>query len=149
MFLRLASVLNMLLALLHIAIIFAGPAAFRFFRAPESFAVGAAAGDPSPALITFAIAGVFAIWSLYAASAAGLLRALPRAKVVVGLIAAIFLLRGLLVIPQSLKAAHFINAIEKIEPRDIVFSICALAIGAVHIAGLMQLVRKERHVLGK
>ncbi|MCT2401565.1 hypothetical protein [Novosphingobium mangrovi (ex Huang et al. 2023)] len=142
--LHLASAMNLLLAAFHIGIVFVGAPGYRYFRAPEEFAIRAAAGDPAPALITLAIAGVFLAWSAYAASAAGLIRRLPMTRPAVGVIAAIFLLRGLFVIPQLLQAAGLIDGIAEAEPRDIVFSASAFVIGAIHAIGLWTLFQEEK-----
>lgn len=147
--LRLASAMNLLLAVLHIGIVFAGTPGYRYFRAPEEFAIRAASGDLTPALITLALAGVFLIWSAYAASAAGLIRRFPLVRSAIGAIAAIFLLRGLFVVPQLLQAAGLIDGIAEAEPRDIVFSASALVIGAIHAIGLWNLFRRKSHVVSE
>lgn len=57
-------------------------------------AQAATAGSIQAAAVTFAIALVLAVWSAYALSGAGLVRALPFAKVILVAICAVFLLRA-------------------------------------------------------
>jgi hypothetical protein len=71
-------------AALHIAVI------IEMARAAER-------GSATPAIITFAIAVILAIWALYAFSGAGKIRRLPLLKTALVIISAIYLLRALLV----------------------------------------------------
>jgi hypothetical protein len=86
-------------ALLHVAIILGGPQWYRFFGAGERMARLAARGSSYPAIVTATIAVILGVWALYALSGAGLLRRLPLLRVVLVLIAAIYLVRGLLGVP--------------------------------------------------
>jgi hypothetical protein len=69
--------LSAIAALLHICIIFSGPAWYRFFGAGERMAAGAAAGHLYPALVTLLIACMLGVWAAYALSGAGVLQPLP------------------------------------------------------------------------
>lgn len=89
-----------LASLLHLAIIVGGPEWYRFFGAGERMARQAAMGSPTPAILTAGIALVLAVWTFYALSGAGVIRRLPLLGVVLSIIAAILLLRGLLGIPS-------------------------------------------------
>ncbi len=89
-------------ALLHVAIILGGPDWYRFFGAGERMARQAALGSPYPAIITAGIAAVLAVWSLYGLSGAGVIRQLPLLRLALVLIAAVYLLRGVLGIPVVL-----------------------------------------------
>jgi len=86
-------------ALLHLAIIAGGADWYRFFGAGERMARMAEQGSPGPALITLAIAGVLATGSAYALAGAGRIRRLPLLRTALVAIAAIFLLRGLALLP--------------------------------------------------
>jgi hypothetical protein len=86
-------------ALLHIAVIAGGPEWYRFFGAGEEMARLAAQGSPKPALITLAIAALLAVWAAYAFAGAGLLRRLPLMRTALVVIAAVYLLRGLVIVP--------------------------------------------------
>jgi hypothetical protein len=86
-------------ALLHLAIIAGGPDWYRFFGAGERMARMAERGSPSPPLFALAIAAVLGIWAAYAFAGAGLIRRLPLMRTALVLIAAVYLLRGLVLIP--------------------------------------------------
>lgn len=95
-------VLTGLAVLLHVAIILGGPDWYRFFGAGERMARLAASESAAPAMITAAIAATLAVWTLYALSGARLIRRLPFLRLVLVLIAAVYLLRGVLGIPLVL-----------------------------------------------
>lgn len=89
-------------SLLHVGIILGGPAWYRFFGAGERMARMAERGFLYPSIVTASIAAILGGWALYAASGAGLIRRLPGLRVVLALIAAIYLLRGIFGIPAVL-----------------------------------------------
>lgn len=97
--LTLAAGLSAAAALLHLAVIAGGPDWYRFFGAGEAMARMAERGSPRPALITLAIAALLATWSAYALSGAGRIRPLPLLRTGLVLISAIYLLRGLVLVP--------------------------------------------------
>ena len=92
-------VLSLAASALHIACIVGGPDWYRFFGAGEALAQAAERGEAYPALVTFAIAVVLAIWGAYAFAGAGLIRRLPLMRTALVAITAIYLLRGALLIP--------------------------------------------------
>ncbi len=92
-------VLSALAALLHIGVIAGGPDWYRFFGAGEGMAILAERGSIRPTLITLGIAAVLAIWAAYAFSGAGLLPRLPLLRTGLVVISAIYLLRGLVLVP--------------------------------------------------
>ncbi|RED17689.1 hypothetical protein [Parasphingopyxis lamellibrachiae] len=92
-------------ALLHLAVIIGGPDWYRFFGAGEEMARMAARGDSYPAIVTIFIASILAIWAAYAFSGAGLIRRLPLLRTGLIAISAIYLLRGLILIPILLFTA--------------------------------------------
>lgn len=89
-----AGTLSFIASILHLSIIIGGPQWYRFFGAGEKMAQMAERGLLYPALITAGIALVLFIWGLYAYSAAGLIVKLPLMKPALGIITAIYLLRG-------------------------------------------------------
>lgn len=89
-----AAAADVLAALLHLACIALGPPAYRWLGAGERVAQMAARGDAYPTSITLVIAGVLLVWALYALSGAGLIRRLPLTRLVLALIAAVYLLRA-------------------------------------------------------
>ena len=94
-----AALLSAAAALLHLAVIVGGPDWYRFFGAGEAMARMAERGSPRPALITLGIAAVLATWSAYALAGAGRIRRLPLMRTALLAITAIYLLRGLVLVP--------------------------------------------------
>lgn len=91
--------LSLLAALLHLAVIIGGPDWYRFFGAGEDMARMAERGLWQPAVMTTGIAMVLAIWALYAFAGAGRFWRLPLMRTALVLITAIYMARGLLIIP--------------------------------------------------
>jgi hypothetical protein len=96
--------LSLVAALLHVAVIAGGPDWYRFFGAGEAMAQMAERGSPVPALVTAAIATGLAVWAAYAFAGAGLIRRLPLMRTALVTISAIYLARGLLIVPVLMKA---------------------------------------------
>ncbi len=92
-------VLSLIASVLHLACIVGGSDWYRFFGAGEAMAQAAERGEAFPALVTFAIDAVLAVWSAYAFAGAGLIRRLPLMRTALVAITAIYLLRGLAVVP--------------------------------------------------
>ena len=117
-------------ALLHLAVIAGGPQWYRFFGAGEKMAAMAARGHWYPPLVTTGIAAVLAVWTMVALSAAGLMPRLPLLRTALVAITAIYLLRGLLIVPVALIVPYPEGAF------DYWSSVIVLAYGLVHLAGL-------------
>jgi hypothetical protein len=126
-----AAALSALAALLHVMVIAGGPAWYRFFGAGERMAQLAEAHSPVPTLVTLGIAAILAAWAAYAASAAGLLRPLPLTAAALVTITAIYVLRGLAIVPVAAVPALR-------TPFNLWSSAICLAIGLVHAVGLWQ-----------
>ena len=94
-----AALLSAAAAILHLAVIAGGPDWYRFFGAGEEMARMAERGSPRPALIALAIAALLASWAAYALSGAGRMRRLPLLRTALVLISAVYLLRGLVLVP--------------------------------------------------
>ena len=94
--------LSVAASLLHIGCIIGGPSWYRFFGAGEGVAQAAERGEALPAILTTGIAAILAIWAAYAFSGAGLLPRLPLLRTGLVVISAIYLLRGLVLIPALL-----------------------------------------------
>lgn len=91
--------LNLVAAVLHIAVIIGGPDWYRFFGAGEDMARMAERGLWHPILLTMGIAAILSIWALYAFAGAGQIKRLPLMRTALVLISGIYLARGLLIIP--------------------------------------------------
>ncbi|WP_298159763.1 hypothetical protein [Brevundimonas sp.] len=98
-FLIAGGVLSGAASLLHLAVIAGGPAWYRFFGAGEGMARMAERGSLTPTLVTLGIATVLAVWAAYAFAGAGLIPRLPLMRTALVLISAVYLLRGLVLIP--------------------------------------------------
>jgi hypothetical protein len=125
--------LSAIASLLHLAIIFGGAPWYRFFGAGERFAAAAEQGHWWQHGVTFGIALVLATWAAYALSGAGLLAPLPWLKPALGLITAVYLLRGLAMVPALLLGSRY-------GTQFVVWSsLICLAFGLVHLWGLVQI----------
>lgn len=134
-YLKIAGLLSFFASALHLAIIFGGPAWYRFFGAGEDMARMAEQGLLQPTLVTLAISAVLAAWGAYAWSAAGILPAFPLLKVSLILITLVYLARGLLGL-----LAPFSNHPQVAQNSQsfwIVSSVLCLIIGLVHLLGVI------------
>lgn len=123
-------------SLLHVAIIIGGPDWYRFFGAGERMARLAAAGSIYPAVVTAGIAFVLGIWTLYALSGAGLIRRLPFLRLALVLIAAIYLIRGILGIPLVLFADDpYSNQLKARMTFMVISSLICIGIGICYAVG--------------
>jgi hypothetical protein len=95
-------------------------------------ALAAEAGRWYPTIVTAAIATVLAVWSAYALSGAGVLRALPLRKPILATIAFIYFLRSLALVPALLMPRTDATAFWLWSS-----SIC-LIFAAAHLFGLTQ-----------
>ena len=119
--------LSLAASALHIACIFGGPDWYRFFGAGEELATMAEQGSLVPPAITFAIAVVLAIWGAYAFAGAGLMRRLPLMRTALVAITAIYLVRGLMIIPLQFQP--------RATPFDQWSSLIVLGYGLVYLIG--------------
>jgi len=123
--------LSVVAALLHVACIFGGGDWYRFFGAGEELARADEAGSWMPAIVTAFIAIVLSIWAAYAFAGAGLIRRLPLMRTALVIIAAIYLLRGLMIIPIMIEPAMR-------SPFNIWSSLIVLVYGLAYAIGTWQ-----------
>lgn len=95
-------ILSAVASALHVCIIFGGPGWYRFFGAGEGMARAAERGDARAVLITLSIAAVLVVWAAYAFSGAGVLPRLPLLRPALVAISAVYLARGLIVVPMAI-----------------------------------------------
>jgi hypothetical protein len=119
------------LAVLHLIIVFVGLPAYVYFTAPQRLIDLAREGSAEPALITMIIALVFTVFGFYALSGAGRAPTLPVLRLALVGISGVFLLRGLLIVPQLLM---FLNT-DEVPARGLAFSAVALGIGVCYTVG--------------
>lgn len=115
---------------LHLGCIVGGPDWYRFFGAGEEMARMAERGEWFPTLLTFAIAAVLALWGAFALSGAGRIVRLPFTTFCLVGITAVYLLRGLILIPLVLWRPELVDAFA------VWSSLIVLAYGLVHAVGL-------------
>ena len=120
--------LSLAASLLHIGCIIGGPAWYRFFGAGEGMARAAERGEIYPALVTFAIAVLLAIAAAYAFAGAGVIRHLPLMRTALVVITAVYLLRGLALVPIAFSPAAQ-------TPFNIWSSLIVLGYGIFYAAG--------------
>ena len=137
--------LSLAAAVLHLAVIVGGPEWYRFFGAGEQMARMDEQGGWTPALITLGIAAVLAVWAAYAFAGAGLLRRLPLMRTALLAISAVYLLRGLFLVPLLIQPAP--------STFGIWSSIIVLIYGAAYAIGTWRAwpalsQRKVSHALG-
>ncbi len=127
-----AAVLSGVAALLHVAIVFGGAPWYRYFGAGERMAAAADAGRAYPTLVTLGIAAVLALWAAYALAGAGLLAGVPLLKWGLAAITAIYLVRGLAIVPV------LVFARAQATPFLVWSSIICIGYGVVHLVGMVQ-----------
>lgn len=127
-----AGILSALAAFIHVGCIYFGANWYRFFGAGEQMATMAEQGSIQPTIITSGIIFVLIIWSIYAFSAAGVIIQLPFVRVILVIITAIYLLRGV--------AGFFLinNPLGRTPEFWIFSSSICLIIAIIHIIGLKQ-----------
>jgi len=128
--LLLGGMLSLAAALLHIGCIAMGADWFRFFGAPEPLIVNYENGAMGLVWATMGIALVLTTWAAYAFSGAGMIAKPPLLRTGLIAIAAIYLARGLVLIPALLLAPY---------PRsgfDIWSSAIVLAFGLIYAIGI-------------
>ena len=120
-------VLSAVASLLHVGCIIVGPAWYRLFGAPEPLIIALETGDPTLHWITAFIVAILAIWSAYAFAGAGVIRRLPLMRTALVAITAIYLARGLLIVPVLMRPnpAQF----------DIWSSLVVLVFGLIYAIG--------------
>ncbi|MEH6597313.1 MAG: hypothetical protein V7736_17400 [Colwellia polaris] len=127
-----AGTMSLIAAALHLGCIYFGASWYRLFGAGEHMALMAEQGSIKPTLITLSITLVLMTWSLYAFSAAGAIIKLPFIRVILMLITAIYIFRGV-------AGYFFMNTPLGRTPEFWIWSLSiCLIIGLVHLIGLKQ-----------
>ena len=134
--------LSAVLSLVHVAVLLIGAPAYRYFGAPDEFALQSQAGSYVPALLTGLFAVIFAVWAIYGFGGARIIRRPPFVRAGLVVIAGVYLLRGLSFLPEALLLARTPGAF---PPRFIVFSLVSLVIGLGYATGARQAWRRLGH----
>ena len=122
-------------AVLHVGVIIGGPNWYRFFGAGEDMASAAELGSAFPAAVTFGIAIILSIWAAYAFAGAGLIRRLPLMRTALVLISAVYLARGVILVPMLVLYPH---ARVAVGPFEIWSSVIVLVYGITYAVGTWQ-----------
>jgi hypothetical protein len=126
-----AAGMNFFLALFHFAFFAFTPGAMEFFETPDSLR---SAGLPKLVLVSVVFGALFALFAVYALSGARIGPRLPLLRTGLVAIAAVFLLRGILIF-QELRLSAIRPGII-IPPQEFAFSAIAFFIGLLYAAGL-------------
>lgn len=125
-----AGVLSFAVALFQAAIGFS-PSLSLYFGAPEALVTNLYA----LIIVSLIIAAIIALFGLYAISGAGYIRTLPWLKQILVVISGIYILRGLLLIPELLVVMGVFHISIPVAPRFVVFSLGSLLIGLIYLIG--------------
>ncbi|MDW5418685.1 hypothetical protein R6242_19135 [Iodobacter sp. CM08] len=98
--------------IIHLAAIVGGPAWYAFFGAPPKIVASARDGTWLAPISAALIAFLMAICALYACSGAGVIRRLPLLRTGLFCIAAICLIRGVVLIPFAILHPVLLNPFE-------------------------------------
>jgi hypothetical protein len=88
-------------------------------------------------IATILLTALLIVWGLYALSASGSMKPLPMVKPAIYGITAIYLVRGLFLLPQLLGYNIFAD-VDPVTGYDLLFSAFVLVVGAIHMAGVTQ-----------
>ena len=124
----------------HIVALVGGPSWIEFVGAPPLVVRSAIEGTWLAPAGALGIAALLTVWGLYAFSGAGLIRPLPLLKTVLGGVALIFLVRGLIVIPFLSRA----NWASPVETFAVAASVYVFALGAAYAVGFWCVWRSQR-----
>ena len=131
---KLAGVLSAVIAVLQCAVPLFGARGYRFVGAGERVVQAIEGGAWWPTGLTLCVGAIFALFSFYAFAAASDRLRPPLLRTGLLIIGLLFMLRGLSVVPQGM--AWFRNP-EAIPGRFVLFSVVALAMGAVYLIGVI------------
>ncbi len=134
--LALGGYFSLSLAALQVSGIWWSPQAIRYLGGPADLSV------KEPALYAFlcvAFAMIVVLFGLYGLSGAGQIRRMPLLRTALITVTLIYLLRGLLVIPQIVVGMRHPGLL-----RFLIFSVISLAVGIVYGAGVVSLYRHGR-----
>lgn len=123
-------VLNIITALLHAAMGFS-PTVSLYFGAPEVLVQNIYILIVSCVLIGI----IIAIFGLYAISGAEYIRPLPWLKQILAVISIIFILRGVLFIPELMVVLGSLDVPIQVAPRYVVFSLGIFLVGLLYLSG--------------
>ena len=99
----------------HVGAVFGGASWYAFFGAPPRIVASASAGTWLAPVSALVIAGLMAVCAIYAASVLGIVRRPPLQRTALAVIAAICLLRALILPPLALTHPELLNTFEVVS----------------------------------
>jgi hypothetical protein len=111
----LAAVIAAAGVVIHVGAVFGGPSWFAFFGAPPSIVASARAGTWLAPVSALVIAGLMAVCAVYAGSVLGLVRRPPLQRVALACIAAVCLVRALILPPLAVNHPELRNTFEVVS----------------------------------
>ena len=127
-----AGVSSFAIALVHLVIMLMGAPGYRFFGAP-GLAVQVERGSWVPAVLCVAVAALLCVWGLYALAGAGRIGPLPLLRTGILVIGTLYLLRGLLGVPQLV---WLLQGRAAGPARYLLFSLVSGVTGVLYLGGL-------------
>lgn len=105
------------------------------FSPPASEYWGGPTDQPVLLILALVVAFVFALWGLYGLAGAGIIRRLPLLRLGLIVIGAIYLLRGIPLIPMLLIMSGIIRDSQIITAQAVIASLVSLLIGLAYLIG--------------
>jgi len=134
--LRVGGCFSLAFAVFQVSAIWWSASAIRYFGGPAQFSTE----KPfAYAILCLAVAAMVAVAGLYALSGAGKPPRLPLLRTVLIAVTVVYLLRGLLIVPQTRLVLRHPELV-----RFAVFSAISLCVGFVHLGGVVVLYRHGR-----
>jgi hypothetical protein len=121
-------------ALLHLVVLAAGPEWIAFVGAPAEVVLSAKRGTWLAPVSTLGIAALLTVLALYSLAAAEKFRALPLVRPILGLFAAIFVVRGLIILPAFVQGR--VNWAAPVDLFIVTSSLAILVLGVALCLGL-------------
>ena len=112
---RVAAVIAVAGVMIHVGAVFGGPSWFAFFNAPPSVVASARAGTWLAPVSALIIAGLMAVCAVYAGSVIGWVRRPPFQRIALASIAAVCLLRALILPPLAAGHPELRNTFEVVS----------------------------------
>ncbi len=140
--LLLGASVSFLVAILHVIIVFIGPAAYSFFGG-ERLARLAAGGFAAPAVMTLLLAALHAFFGIYALSGAGVIRRLPLLVAALFAIGGMYAFRGLSAVEQTIQ---ILQDPASLPFRVLFYSLVSLITGFAYIVGAVKRLQGEGEI---
>lgn len=118
------------LALLHLTLPALAPGGYVFLGAGTGMVDMARAGSPFPAMLTTGIGVLLTLFGLYALAGAGLIQ-LPLTRVLTVAFGCAYLLRGTLLVPETLLVVYAGRA-----PQSLLIGAVSVVVGIVYVLGV-------------